>query len=77
VIAGACAKRGRIRVTTLYPGGMDTDLYANAGTAPEVSHGQEWMMPPERVAAAVAFVLRLLEDTVVSRLTIGPNLGPR
>ncbi len=73
-IAGACQKTG-LRVTTFYPGGMDTNLYENAGMASEVSHGQSWMMPPRRVASAVAFVLSVPADTVVSRVTLGPNLA--
>lgn len=72
-ITGAC--RGTaIRVTTFYPGGMDTNLYENAGMAPAVSHGQAWMMSPRRVATAVAFVLSVPADTTVSRVTMGPNL---
>lgn len=42
--------------------------------APGASHGQAWMTPPERVAAAVAFVLSMPADTVISRVTTGPNL---
>jgi 3-oxoacyl-[acyl-carrier protein] reductase len=72
-IQGAC-KGTAIRVTSFYPGGMDTNLYENAGMAPGASHGQVWMMSPRRVAAAVAFVLSVPPDTTVSRLTIGPNL---
>jgi NADP-dependent 3-hydroxy acid dehydrogenase YdfG len=75
-IQGAC-KGTAIRVTTFYPGGMDTNLYENAGMAPGASHGQTWMMSPRRVAAAVAFVLSVPPDTTVSRLTIGPNLARR
>lgn len=73
-IQGAC-KGTAIRVTTCYPGGMDTNLYENAGMAHDASHGQSWMMSPRRVAAAVAFVLSVPPDTTVSRLTIGPNLA--
>lgn len=72
-IEGACAG-SRLRVTTIYPGGMDTNLYVNAGMAEEVSRAQSWMMPPARVAATVAFVLAMPVDTVVSRIAIGPNL---
>ena len=76
-ITGVCARTGGIRVTTVYPGGMDTNLYENAGMAPEASHGQAWMMPPGRVAAAVVFVLSMPPDTVVSRITMGPHLTRR
>lgn len=72
-ITGACKGTG-IRVTTIYPGGMDTNLYENAGMAPEISHGMSWMMSPRRVAAAVAFVLSMPADTTLSRITMGPNL---
>lgn len=72
-IDGACVGTP-LRVTTIYPGGMDTNLYANAGMAPEASHGQSWMMPPARVADTVAFVLAMPIDTNVSRIAIGPNL---
>lgn len=72
-VEGACAGT-RLRVTTVFPGGMDTNLYANAGMDAQVSHGQPWMMPPARVAEAVVFVLSLPADTVVSRIALGPNL---
>ena len=72
-IEGACAG-SPIRVTTIYPGGMDTNLYVNAGMSAEAGHGQSWMMSPSRVADAVAFVLAMPVDTNISRLTIGPNL---
>lgn len=72
-ITGVCKGTG-VRVTTIYPGGMDTNLYENAGMAPEASHGLAWMMSPQRVAAAVAFVLSIPADTVLSRITMGPNL---
>lgn len=71
-IEGACAGTP-LRVTTIYPGGMDTNLYVNAGMAPDVGHGQSWMMSPARVAEAVAFVLSMPVDTNVSRIAIGPN----
>ncbi|MGI5131318.1 SDR family oxidoreductase [Pseudonocardia sp. CA-107938] len=72
-VTGACKGTG-IRVTTIFPGGMDTNLYANAGMAAEVSHGQSWMMSPRRVASTVAFVLAMPPDTVISRISMGPNL---
>lgn len=72
-IEGAAAGT-RLRVTQVYPGGMDTNLYVNAGMSDEDGHGQAWMMPPSRVAATVAFVLGLPTDTVISRIAIGPNL---
>jgi NADP-dependent 3-hydroxy acid dehydrogenase YdfG len=72
-IEGSCAG-SRLRVTSIYPGGMDTNLYVNAGMDADAAHGQSWMLSPARVAAAVAFVLSLPADTTIPRLAIGPNL---
>lgn len=63
-----------LRVTTLFPGGMDTNLYVNAGMSAEDGHNKPWLLPPCRVAETVAFVLELPVDTNISRLSIGPNL---
>lgn len=72
-IEGA-AKGTPLRVTTIFPGGMDTNLYVNAGMSAEDGHNKPWLIPPSRVAEAVTFVLELPVDTNISRLAIGPNL---
>ncbi|MFE9579883.1 SDR family oxidoreductase [Nocardia sp. NPDC006044] len=68
------AKGTPLRVTTIFPGGMDTNLYVNAGMSAEDGHNKPWLIPPRRVADAVTFVLELPVDTTISRLAIGPNL---
>ncbi|MFI7003386.1 SDR family oxidoreductase [Nocardia sp. NPDC050175] len=68
------AKGTPLRVTTIFPGGMDTNLYVNAGMSVADGHNKPWLIPPSRVAEAVTFVLELPVDTTISRLAIGPNL---
>lgn len=60
-----------IKVTGLYPGGMDTNFYESAGK--ENTHNQPWMMNPDDVAEAVVFVLTRPSDVLIEKLVIRRN----
>lgn len=57
-----------IRVTGFFPGGMDTNLYENAGV--ENAHNQLWMMRVEDVADIVAFILTRPDDILIEKLVV-------
>lgn len=55
-----------VRITGFFPGGVDTNLYENAGVAN--AHNQPWMMRVEDVADIVAFILTRPEDVLIEKL---------
>lgn len=57
-----------IRVTGFYPGGFDSNLYANAGR-PD-AHNQPWMMQTDDVADALIFCLTRPADMTIEKLVI-------
>ncbi|MVA76446.1 SDR family oxidoreductase [Auraticoccus sp. F435] len=65
-------ERGRVRVVSVHPGRVDTDMQRRLQTG----HGREYdpgeHMRPESVAAAVAMAVRTPPDAVVESLSIRP-----
>lgn len=59
-----------IKVTGIYPGGFESNLYENAGNPPEVNHDQAWMMQTDDVADALIFCLTRPDDMLVEKLVI-------
>lgn len=57
-----------IKVTALFPGGMDTNLYENAGK--ESAHNQPWMMNVGDVVEAIEFILTRPKDVLIEKLVI-------
>ncbi len=58
-----------IKVSGFFPGGIDTNLYENAGR-PGANHAQPWMMSAEDVAQVVLFALTRPADVLVESLTL-------
>lgn len=58
-----------IKVTSFFPGGMDTHLFETAGMEGSV-HGEPWMMDPAEVAQAALFALTAPEGVLVENLTV-------
>jgi NADP-dependent 3-hydroxy acid dehydrogenase YdfG len=56
-----------IRVSTLFPGGFDSNLYENAGWK-ENTHKQPWMMKATDVADLVIFMLTRPADMLIDTL---------
>jgi short-subunit dehydrogenase len=59
-----------IKVTGLYPGGFESNLYENAGNPDEVNHNQPWMMSTESVADSLIFCLTRPEDMLVEKMVV-------
>jgi ribitol 2-dehydrogenase len=58
-----------IKVSGVFPGGFESDLYESAGTVEE-HHDAFWMMRTEDVAEVVVFVLTRPPDVNVERLLV-------
>jgi len=61
-------KNTKIKVSGFYPGGIDTNLYENAGRVD--AHNQPWMMKKEDVAEIIIFALTRPSDVLMERLVI-------
>ncbi len=70
VMSAEVRARG-VRVTAVLPGATDTPLWDDMGFRPAV----EDMMPPERVAETVAFVLTQPRTAVVDQVQVMPPRG--
>lgn len=63
-----------IRVSGFFPGGIETNLYENAGLGSD-AHGQPWMMNAEEVAEIVLFALTRPADMLIESLTVTKFTG--
>ncbi len=70
VMAAEVRTKG-VRVTAVLPGATDTPLWDDMGFKPEL----EDMMPPERVAETVSFVLSQPRTAVVDQVQVMPPRG--
>lgn len=59
-----------IKVSCLYPGSVDTDFGAGAGTKPNPN-----AMSPESIAAAILHVLQAPHGTLISEVVLRPMVG--
>ncbi len=59
-----------IKVTGIYPGGFESNLYENAGNPTEIQHNQPWMMQTSDVADALIFCLTRPDDMLVEKLVV-------
>ncbi|MDE2589932.1 MAG: SDR family oxidoreductase [Patescibacteria group bacterium] len=57
-----------IKVTGFFPGGIDTNLYENAGK-PE-AHNQAWMMKAEDITDIIIFALTRPSDVVLDKIVV-------
>lgn len=57
-----------IKVTAIFPGGMDTNIFENAGE--KDAHNQSWMMNAEDVADIIVFCLTRPTDVAIESLVI-------
>jgi NADP-dependent 3-hydroxy acid dehydrogenase YdfG len=58
-----------IRVSGLFPGGIDTNFYENAGKT-DGTHDQPWMMRADDIADIVLFMLTRPHDVHIESLTV-------
>ena len=57
-----------IKVTGFFPGGIDTNLYENAGK--QKAHNQAWMMKVEDIADIVIFSLTRPADVLLDKIVV-------
>lgn len=57
-----------IKVSGLYPGGFESNLYQNAGHKASLAHSQPWMMKTEDVADLIIFCLTRPKDMLIETL---------
>lgn len=58
----------KIKVTSFYPGGMDTNIFDAAGAA--ISHNEPWMMKIEDVVDIMVFALTRPDDVLMERIAV-------
>ncbi|MBI4226558.1 SDR family oxidoreductase [Candidatus Roizmanbacteria bacterium] len=61
-------KGTKIKVTGFFPGGFESNLYANAGR--KNPHNQPWMMKTEDVADVVLFAMTRPEDVLIEKIVV-------
>lgn len=61
-------KNTKIKVTGFFPGGMDTNIFENAGESNP--HNQSWMMKTEDVADIIIFTLTRPDDVLMERIIV-------
>ena len=62
-------RNDNVRVCSIMPGSVDTEFSGSAARAGDTS----WMIAPQDVADAVAFVVRMPARTMISRIEIRPS----
>lgn len=62
-----------VRVSSVHPGRVDTDMQHELRTAEQGEYEQERYLRPATVAAAIGFVLRAPEDAIVTSLDLRPR----
>ena len=63
----------KIKVTAFFPGGFDSNLYANANR--ENPHNQPWMMQTDDVADMVIFTLTRPDDVLIEKIVVTKMMG--
>lgn len=66
-------KSTKIKVTSFFPGGMDTELFATSGRTDKDNkplHNQPWMMKKEDVADIIVFALTRPDDVLMERIVV-------
>ena len=61
-------ERTRLKVTSVYPGGINTNLFKNAGI--ELSSNEPWMMNKEDIADIVAHIVTRPHDIVIEHVVV-------
>lgn len=66
-------KDTKIKVSGVYPGGMNTNLFKNAGML-SYKQNESWMMKKEDIAEIIMFILTRPEDVIIDDINISKNL---
>ncbi len=68
-------ERGRVRVTSIHPGRVDTDMQVQLMTARARPYNPAEHLRPESVAAAVKFALDATDDAMIEEIVVRPARG--
>lgn len=63
-------KPTKIKVVSLYPGGMETDMFEKSGWEKSTAHNQSWQADIEKVADAAVFALNTPDDINIGTVRV-------
>lgn len=63
-------KPTKIKVISLYPGGMNTDMFEKSGWEKSTAHDQSWQADVDKVVDAVVFALNTPDDINVGTIRV-------
>ena len=63
-------KNTKIKVTQVFPGGFDSNIFETSGWAKNIAHNQDWMMRADDVADCVMFAITRPEDVFISSIVV-------
>ncbi|MDR0727258.1 MAG: SDR family oxidoreductase [Rickettsiales bacterium] len=66
-------KATNIKVISLYPGGMDTDLFEKSGWEKSAAHNQTWQANVEKIADAAVFAINQPDDINIGVIQVRKN----
>lgn len=66
-------KSTNIKVISLYPGGMETDMFEKSGWEKSTSHNQAWQADVEKIADAAVFAINQPDDINIGVIRIRKN----
>lgn len=66
-------KSSKVKVISLYPGGMDTDLFEKSGWDKTAAHNQTWQANVEKIADAAVFAINQPDDINIGVVRVRRN----
>lgn len=66
-------KSTSIKVISLYPGGMETDMFEKSGWEKLSAHNQSWQADVEKIADAAVFALNTPDDINIGTIRVRRN----
>ncbi|MDR1696838.1 MAG: SDR family oxidoreductase [Rickettsiales bacterium] len=69
----AYLKPTKIKVISLYPGGMNTDMFEKSGWEKSTAHDQPWQANVDKVADAAVFALNTPDDINIGTVRVRGN----
>lgn len=66
-------KPTKIKVISLYPGGMNTDMFEKSGWEKSTAHNQPWQADVDKVADAAVFALNTPDDINIGTIRVRGN----
>ncbi len=64
-------KNKPLKISTIYPGGFESNIYQNTGVYQGEDHDQPWMIKTASIVNAILFMLNQPRDVVANEVVIG------